>query len=74
MRLPFCRERVLRIVMRRPFWGTQMRIARLYLRQGIGAQKLAAMTAEEEMAFSTSTQRSCHRWSHSPFAAVTSPD
>ena len=29
MRLPFCRERVLRIVMRRPFWGTQMRIARL---------------------------------------------
>ncbi len=34
-----------------PFWGTQMRIARLYLRQGIGAQKLAAATAEEEMAF-----------------------
>ncbi|WP_297554715.1 hypothetical protein [uncultured Alistipes sp.] len=51
LRLPFCRERVLRIVMRRPYWGTQMRIARLYLRQGIGAQKLAAMTEEEERRF-----------------------
>lgn len=51
LRLPFCRERVLRIVMRRPYWGTQMRIARLYLRAGISARKVASMTEEEERRF-----------------------
>ncbi|WP_295990493.1 hypothetical protein [uncultured Alistipes sp.] len=37
--------------MRRPFWGTQMRIARIYLREGISTRQLKTMNQDEEMKF-----------------------
>lgn len=51
LKLPFCRERVIRLVMRRPYWGTHMRIFRLYLRSGISARQLATMSEDDEARF-----------------------
>lgn len=50
-KLPFCRPWVVRMTMRRPYWGTQMRIARLYIREGISTRQLATMSEDDEMKF-----------------------
>lgn len=52
-RLPGGRERVLRVTMRRPCLGGQMRIVRHYLKLGITAREWDAFSEDEERAFST---------------------
>lgn len=50
-RLPGGRERVLRVTMRRPCLGGQMRIVRHYLKLGITAREWDAFSEDEERAF-----------------------
>lgn len=52
-RLPGGREWVLRVTMRRPCLGGQMRIVRHYLKLGITAREWDAFSEDEERAFST---------------------
>lgn len=51
VRIPFCRPWVLRMTMRRPRWGTYMRIVRIYLKLGVTAEQVAAMTEDDERRF-----------------------
>ena len=50
-RLPGGRERVLRVTMRRPCLGGQMRIVRHYLKLGITAREWDAFSEDDERAF-----------------------
>lgn len=50
-KIPFLRPWIVRLTMRRPFWGTQMRIAHLYLREGISTRQLTTMSKDDEMKF-----------------------
>ena len=51
IRLPRRHEWVLRVTMRRPCLGGQMRIVRHYLKLGITAQQWAAFSEDEERIF-----------------------
>ncbi|MGL4520800.1 MAG: hypothetical protein ACRCUJ_14320 [Phocaeicola sp.] len=52
LRFPFTKKRkVLRITMRRPCLGNQIRIARHYLRLGATYEEMTTYNKEEEMAF-----------------------
>lgn len=51
-RLPFRKRPVrLRVTLKRPCMSGQIRFARTYLSMGVTAEKMAAFTKEEEMAF-----------------------
>lgn len=51
-RAPFVRKRItLRLTMKRPCLGNQIRIARHYLKLGHTAEQMEAFTIEEEMGF-----------------------
>lgn len=52
LRFPFTKKRkVLRITMRRPCLGNQIRIARHYLKLGVTYEQMMAFGKDEEMAF-----------------------
>ena len=51
LKIPWCREFVLRVTMSRPKMGTQLRIVRHYLALGVTAAQIAAFTDEQEMEF-----------------------
>lgn len=51
LKIPWCREVVLRVTMSRPCMGAQMRIIRHYLALGVTAAQIKAFTEEQEMAF-----------------------
>ncbi len=51
IRMPFCRPRTMRVTMRRPYWGTYMRIARIFLREGVSMDRLASMSESDEQKF-----------------------
>ncbi len=50
-RIPFVGERTVRITLRRPYLGTHMRIARIYLKMGVSAKQIEAFSTDEEMTF-----------------------
>lgn len=61
-RLPFRRKPVqLRVTLRRPYLGGQIRIARLYLQMGITYEKMKRFTREEQMAFLAAHGRTLSR-------------
>lgn len=51
IKLPLCRPWTMRVTMRRPYWGTYMRIARIFLRQGVSLNDFAAMSEDDELKF-----------------------
>lgn len=51
IKLPGAAPWMIRVTMKRPYWGTCMRIARIFLKQGIDVGKLASMSEEEELRF-----------------------
>ncbi|MDH6357242.1 hypothetical protein [Parabacteroides sp. PF5-9] len=52
IKIPFTRKRIkLRLTMRRPCLGNQIRIARQYLKLGVTLKQMEAFTKEEEMEF-----------------------
>lgn len=52
IRVPFTRKHIrLRLTMKRPCLGSQIRIARHYLKLGYTAEQMEAFTKEQEMAF-----------------------
>ncbi len=49
-KIPFTRKMV-RLTMRRPFLGTQIRITKLYLKIGVAYEDMQDFTQDEELAF-----------------------
>lgn len=51
-KLPFSKKKItLRLVMRRPCLGSQIRIAKMYLNLGVSLSKMKQFTKEEELRF-----------------------